>query len=212
MAFAILKFLLLGIFVLGANAAAGSLQTVTGFGTNPTNVKMQVYRPSGLGASPALIVALHYCTGTGQAFFTGTQLANLADQYKYIVIYPTAPDSGGCWDVHTTATLTHDAGGDSLGIVSMVRYAIANYGVDKTRVFAAGTSSGAMMAEVLAGAYPDVFKAVAANAGVPYSCFAGASAWNSACSGGTLTKTAQQWVRALTCLIIHPSDYILFTG
>ena len=62
--------------------------------------------------------------------------------------YPDAPDSGGCWDVHSDATLTHDAGGDSLGIASMVRYTIDQYGADPSRVFATGTSSGAMMTNV----------------------------------------------------------------
>lgn len=102
--------------------------------------------------------------------------------------------TGGCWDVHTTATLTHNGGGDSLGIVSMVRYAISNYGVDSSRVFATGTSSGAMMTNVLCGAYPDVFKACSAFSGVPFGCFAGSTLWNSQCAQGQLIKTGQQWV------------------
>jgi acetylxylan esterase len=188
------KFLISILAAVGTNAAVGTLQQVTNFGSNPTNVGMYVYRPPNVAASPALIVGIHWCTGTAQAFFSGTQFANLADQYGYIVIYPNAPDSGGCWDVHSPETLTHNAGGDSLGIASMIRYAIANYKVDAKRVFLVGTSSGAMMTEVMAGAYPDLFQAGSANAGVPYGCFAGASMWNSQCSGGTLTKTAQQWV------------------
>ncbi|KAF8893494.1 Alpha/Beta hydrolase protein, partial [Infundibulicybe gibba] len=35
---------------------------------------------------------------TAQAYFTGTQYATLADSMGFIVIYPDAPDSGGCWD------------------------------------------------------------------------------------------------------------------
>ncbi|KNZ73878.1 Feruloyl esterase B [Termitomyces sp. J132] len=89
--------------------------------------------------------------------------------------------------------LTHNAGGDTLGIVSAVRYANSTYNVDPNRVFATGTSSGAMMTNVLAGAYPDVFKACSAFAGVPYGCFAGPDMWNSACASEPLSKTAQQW-------------------
>ncbi|KDQ17923.1 carbohydrate-binding module family 1 protein [Botryobasidium botryosum FD-172 SS1] len=170
-----------------------ALKQVTGFGTNPTNVGMFVYTPSRLASPPPLLVAIHYCSGTAQAFFSGTQYANLADTYGYIVIYPNAPDSGGCWDVHSTATLTHNAGGDSLGIASMIRYAISTYGVDSKRVFVTGLSSGAMMTNVLAGAYPDLFQAGAAFAGVPYSCFAGSGMWNSDCATGKITKTAQAW-------------------
>lgn len=52
-----------------------------------------------------------------------------------------------------------------------------------------------MMTQVLLGLYPDVFKAGAAFAGVPFGCFAttDGSTWNSACSGGNITRTPQQW-------------------
>lgn len=36
-----------------------------------------------------------------------------------------------------------------MGIVSIVRYLVANWGVDSSRVFVTGTSSGAMMTNVL---------------------------------------------------------------
>jgi acetylxylan esterase len=124
--------------------------------------------------------------------FTGSQFANQADARGYLAIYGQAPAS--CWDVNTNATLTHNAGGDSLGIASMVRYAIANYGVDASKVFVTGLSSGAMMTNVLMGAYPDLFKAGSAFAGVPYACFAGPNAWNNDCANGVTTKTGQQWV------------------
>ncbi|TFL03102.1 Alpha/Beta hydrolase protein [Pterulicium gracile] len=196
MGFLNLSLLLLSAFLVNVpvvRAAAGTLQQVSNFGKNPTGVQMFVYRPARLASPPPLIVAMHYCTGTAQAYFTGTNYANLADQKGFIVIYPDAPDSGGCWDVHSDATLKHDAGGDSLAIAEMVRYAITTYGVDKTRVFATGTSSGAMMTNVLMGAYPDLFAAGSAWAGVPFGCFAGPSMWQSQCANGQLTKTAQAW-------------------
>lgn len=193
----LLTFLTVAAFTVLCNAAAGQLQQVLNFGSNPTNVGIYLYRPPTVAASPALIVAIHYCGGTAQAYFTGTQYANLADQHGFLVIYPDAPDSSNCWDVHSIATLTHDAGGDSLGLASAVRYAIANWNVDPNRVFATGTSSGAMMTNVLAGAYPDLFKACSAFAGVPYGCFAGPDMWNSACATGTISKTPQEWVNVL---------------
>ena len=124
---------------------------------------------------------------------SGTQYAQLADQYGFIVIYPNAPTAGGCWDVATNATLTHNAGGDSLGIASMVRYTLSTYNADASRVFVTGTSSGAMMTNVLCGAYPDLFQAATWYSGVPYACFAGPTAWNEQCSEGHLIKTGQQW-------------------
>lgn len=43
-------------------------------------------------------------------------------------------------------------------------------GADPSRVYAIGTSSGAMMTNVLMATYPDFFKAGAAFSGVPYDC------------------------------------------
>jgi acetylxylan esterase len=194
MFFSMLKVLLALAFATTV-AAVGSLQQVTAgtFGSNPTGVGFYIYVPTNLASKPAVIVAMHYCTGTAQAYFSGTQYATLSETYGFIVIYPNAPTSGGCWDVASTATLTHDAGGDSLGIASMVRYTLTKYNADSTRVFMTGTSSGAMMTNVLAGAYPDLFAAGAAFSGVPYGCFAGSSAWNSQCANGLLVKTAQAW-------------------
>ncbi|KAE9402820.1 alpha/beta-hydrolase [Gymnopus androsaceus JB14] len=137
-------------------------------------------------ASPLpLIVAIHFCTGTAQAYFQSTQYANLADQYGFLVIYPNAPRSGGCFDVNTPQTLTHNGGGDSQGIASMVSYAISTYGVDPTKVFVTGTSSGAMMTNVMAGSYPNLFAAASAYSGVP--------SWSTQCADGDLIQTAAQW-------------------
>jgi len=182
-----------GAFAFAPSALAASLQRVNNFGSNPTGVAMYVYKPDKLASKPPVLVAMHYCTGSAQAYYSGTQYKSLADQRGFIVIYPEAPDSGKCWDVHSDATLKHNAGGDSLGIASMVRYAISTWGADANRVFATGTSSGAMMTNVLLGAYPDLFKGGAAFSGVPYGCFAGSSMWSVTCAHGQNIKTPQQW-------------------
>lgn len=178
--------------VAGVHAAQNQLQQVT-VSPNPNNVGIFVYRPTRVAANPALIVAIHFCTGSAQTYFSSTQYANLADTLGFIVIYPDAPRSGKCFDVHSPQTLTHNGGGDSQGIASAVKYAISTYGVDPNKVFVTGTSSGAMMTNVMAGSYPDLFKAASSYSGVPFGCFAGASEWNSQCANGQLTKTAQAW-------------------
>ena len=45
---------------------AGSLVTLSNFGSNPSNVGVQVYKPSSVKANPGLLVALHGCGGNGQ--------------------------------------------------------------------------------------------------------------------------------------------------
>jgi poly(hydroxyalkanoate) depolymerase family esterase len=188
--------LLVTALVGAAPAQAASLVKVSNFGTNPTNLQMYVYRPDNLPAHPGVLVAVHYCTGSGPALYSGTKFAALADQYKFIVIYPSSTNADKCFDVSSPAALKRNGGSDPVGILSMVNYAKQNYGVDANRIFVAGLSSGAMMTNVLLADYPDVFKAGSAFSGVPYTCFATGSAsvrWNSECFGGRITKTAQAW-------------------
>lgn len=191
--FTTLDYPITGLAVFGTTVHGASLTQVNDFGENPTNVDRYIYVPDNVSANPAIIVAMHYCTGTAEAYFSGTAYSSLADEKGFIVIYPEAPDSGGCWDVHTEETLTHDAGGDSRGIASMVRYTLDEYAGDQAQVFATGSSSGAMMMQVLVGAYPDMFAAGAAFSGVPYGCFEGPNLWNSECAEGTLIKSAEEW-------------------
>ncbi|KZT63276.1 carbohydrate esterase family 1 protein [Daedalea quercina L-15889] len=176
---------------------ASTLTQITDFGTNPNDVGMYVYRPATVADNPPLVVALHYCTGTAQAYYEGSTFAQLSETYGYIVLFPSSPHEGTCWDVSSNETLTHDGGSDSLGIVSAVRYAIDNWGVDSLRVYALGTSSGAMMTSVLAGAYPDVFSAGIVDSGVAYGCFAlpdePEDSWNSECAEGELILTGEEW-------------------
>lgn len=140
-----LFFAALASFTSGASVQkrlTSSLQQITSGFTNPTNVGFYVYKPTTVTTNPALIVALHECTVTGPGYFSGSPYAQLADQYGFIVIYPSSPHSGTCWDVSSKATLTHNGGGDSNSIANMVTYAISTWNVDSTRVFVTGSSSG----------------------------------------------------------------------
>ncbi|MEU8010149.1 extracellular catalytic domain type 1 short-chain-length polyhydroxyalkanoate depolymerase [Micromonospora parva] len=176
-------------------ASAATLTQVTNFGTNPTNLQMHLYVPDRVATRPAILLAMHYCTGTGPAFYSGTQYASLADRYGFIVIYPSATRSSKCWDVYSPQALRRGGGSDPVGLMSMVDYVKQRYSADPARIFATGTSSGAMMTNVMLGDYPDVFAAGASFAGVPFACFAtgGTSEWNSQCANGQLIRTAQQW-------------------
>ncbi len=182
-------------FLASRPVSAASLVEVTNFGTNPSNLRMHLYVPDKVAARPAILVAVHYCTGSGPAFYSGTQFASLADQYGFIVIYPSATRSGQCFDVYSQEALRRGGGSDPVGIVSMVNYVLPRYNADPSRVFVTGASSGGMMTNVLLGDYPDVFKAGAAFMGVPFGCFAttGGSTWNSQCANGQIIKTPQQW-------------------
>jgi acetylxylan esterase len=176
-------------------ALSSTLQEVTDFGPNPTGLGMYLYVPARVQPHPAVVVAIHYCTGSGPAMFTGTRYAALADRYGFLVVYPSATREGHCFDVSSPAALSHYGNSDPLGIVSMVRYVEQHQNANPHRVFATGISSGAMMTNVLAADYPDVFAAGSVMSGVPATCFAttDGSGWNSDCANGRIIKTPGEW-------------------
>ena len=125
--------------------AQAALSQVTNFGPNSSNAKMYIYVPNKLAEKPPVIVALHYCTGSAQSYYSGSPYAQLADQKGFIVIYPESPYSGTCWDVSSKSSLTHNGGGNSNSIAAMVNYTLNKYSGDASKVFVTGSSSGGMM-------------------------------------------------------------------
>ncbi|KAK3990008.1 Alpha/Beta hydrolase protein [Cladorrhinum sp. PSN332] len=184
------------VLALASLSNAASLQQVTNWGSNPSNIRAYIYVPDRLASNPALIVASHYCGGSASAFQGNTNAyRSAADTLGFIVLYPESPNSGGCWDVSSPASLTRGGGGDSTSIANLANWAITQYNVDRNRVFATGLSSGAMMTNVLAATYPDLFKAASAYAGVAAGCFRTGSVagWNSTCANGQSITTQAHW-------------------
>ncbi|KAI0395648.1 putative Acetylxylan esterase A [Xylariaceae sp. FL0594] len=190
--------------VLAGLAALGGAQSVTkvnDFNAVPTKLGMYVYVPPNLKTPAPIVVAVHHCQGSATGYASESGLLPYASQKGFILIFPNSKSGGGCFDVASTASLTHNGGGDSQTIANMVTYAVNRLGGDKDRVYATGSSSGAMMTNVLAGAYPDVFKAGSLYSGVPDGCFyvQGSTAtqdppaWNNNCANGQVSKTAAQW-------------------
>jgi poly(hydroxyalkanoate) depolymerase family esterase len=182
-----------------APADAATLVEVTAFGANPGNMRMHVYVPDSRPASPAIVVAMHGCGGSGPGFHQSSEFASLADQYGFVVIYPTATQSAGfgnCFDTWSDAAKRRGGGSDPDSILSMIDYVERTYQGDPDRVFATGSSSGGMMTQHMLAVHPDVFKAGASFMGVPFDCFAGASDYppgSSRCTGGSMDRTPQQW-------------------
>lgn len=153
-----------------------------------------------LTTTPPLLLAIHYCGGSGPAFFNGTRFNSLADQYGFIVIYPSEPTEPearnvtNCFDASSEAALS-GTGSDPVGLMSMIDYVRSHYNVDSRRIFVVGLSSGGMMTNVMLALYPNVFSAGAAFAGLPFTCFAAnePAGWNSACQAGQIDRTAESW-------------------
>ncbi|MEE6257659.1 extracellular catalytic domain type 1 short-chain-length polyhydroxyalkanoate depolymerase [Plantactinospora sonchi] len=188
-----------GVVALSSPAAAASLVEVTGFGDNPGGMRMHVYVPDNRPASPATVVAMHGCGGSGPGFYSGSEFASLADRYGFVVIYPSATQQAGfgnCFDTWSAAAKRRGGGSDPVSIASMVNYVQRQYGGDPNRVYATGSSSGGMMTQHMLALYPDLFKAGASFMGVPFNCFANAADYPpgaSQCTNGRMDRTPQQW-------------------
>jgi acetylxylan esterase len=177
------------------HASAATLTEVTGFGPNPSNLRMHLYVPDRVRPRPPVLLAVHWCTGSGPAMHEGTDFARLADRHGFIVVYPSAIRDGNCFDVSSPQALRRNGGSDPVGLASMVRHTLKRYRADASRVFVTGISSGAMTTNVMLANYPDLFAAGAAFAGVPAGCFATAdgSGWNTDCANGQVLKTPREW-------------------
>jgi acetylxylan esterase len=175
-------------------AQAASLSgTITGWasGSVPTYISMYIYVPDAVAKDPPILVVSHYCGGTASGVFgeaSGGGIVAASDKYGFIMIYPQTTGNGVCWDVSSSATETRNGGGDSQAIAEMVQYTITKYAANANRVYATGTSSGAMMTELLLAVYPDVFKAGAEFSGVPAGC---QSIFNEFCGNGS--EMSGQW-------------------
>lgn len=193
-------------------ARAASLQQVSNWGATgvPTYVAMYIYVPDNVAEKPPILVVSHYCTGDAAGMFSQAKTGGVvaaADQYGFILIFPQNHQPGttrNCWDVGSKEALTHDGGGDTQAIAQMVKYTITQHGANAERVYATGSSSGAMMTQALLAVYPDIFKAGAEFSGVPAGCwadgYASSNQWSGNCADGKTTFSAAQWgdkVRAM---------------
>ena len=162
-----------GLIVAAAPARAGSWANSYNFGSG-VSLKGDLYTPTTPASPPAILVAIHMCTGhssTVHGWFD-----SYADKQGFYII---APDAGKqCFD----SSASRD--GDKAAIVAMVNYVIMNKGADKTRVFAAGMSSGGCMTNTLLAVYPDVFAGGSAMPGYP------AGAWPAGDTTCTLCGSA----------------------
>jgi feruloyl esterase len=156
---------------LGDGAGAPSrLTEVTGFGSNPGQLRMLAYVPDRLPPAPALVVVLHGCTQAAAGYDRGSGWSALADRHGFVVVYPqqvSANNQKSCFNWFQPEDIGRGVG-EALSIREMVERAATDHGVDRGRIFVTGLSAGGAMAAVMLATYPDVFAAGAVIAGLPY--------------------------------------------
>jgi poly(hydroxyalkanoate) depolymerase family esterase len=113
-----------------------------------------------------LVVMLHGCDQSATLFAQGTRMNHWADKQGCAVLYPQQSVSAHphrCWKWYDRAT--QQGGGDVCLIVGIVHKVMSSYPIDATRVYIAGISAGAGMANIVALNHPDQFAALGLHSG-----------------------------------------------
>ena len=174
--------------------AAGTLQQVTSFGSNPGNLAMYEYAPSNLPAGAPLVVALHGCTQSASDYHANSGWQKFADQWGFAVVYPqtsSANNSLSCFSWFDSTKDTRGRG-EAASVMQMVDTAVAQYGSDRGRIFVTGLSAGGGMTADLLADYPDVFAGGSVDSGIPAQCATTQSA-ASGCQYSNQNLTPKAW-------------------
>jgi feruloyl esterase len=150
------------------------LREITGFGSNPGNLRMFAYRPPALADNPALVVVLHGCTQTAAGYDLGSGWSTLAERYGFALLLPEQQRSNnpnGCFNWFQPGHSRRNQG-EPLSIRQMIEKCVADYGIDRRRIFVTGLSAGGAMTSNMLACYPDVFAGGAIIAGLPYGAAA----------------------------------------
>ncbi|MCC2616088.1 PHB depolymerase family esterase [Aestuariibacter halophilus] len=131
--------------------------------------RVHIYTPdttSAIGNGRALLVVLHGCTQSIDAFLTAN-LEDAAEQYGMVIAVPDAMNKAGfsCWS-YWQGTKSRTAG-DYKNLISLATTLTNNtgYNIDADQVYIAGLSSGAAFANTTACLAPDVFAGMGISAG-----------------------------------------------
>lgn len=177
---------------------AASLAEVSGFGSNPGNLRMFKYVPDNLAASRPLVVALHGCRQSADDYDDETGWVKFAEQWRFALLLPEQQDVNNlrrCFNWFNGHRLWfleyfpyYEPGsdmdrdeGEALSIRQMIERMKTDHRLDAKRIFATGLSAGGAMTAVMLAAYPDTFAGGAIVAGVPYKCALGTAEALSSC-------------------------------
>ena len=184
---------LLALLALGLAPPAAAQTEVTGFGSNPGNLRMFKYVPASLPAGAPMVVALHGCAQSAASYDAESGWQRFADRFRFALLLPqqqSANNGSSCFNWFENGDTTRGQG-EALSIRQMVDRMIADHGIASSRVYITGLSAGGAMTAVMLATYPDVFAGGAIVAGLPYRCAGGQSAAFSCMNPGTDLSPAQ---------------------
>ncbi|MDB5514824.1 MAG: esterase [Tardiphaga sp.] len=160
----------LGGFSRGVRRGPSRLAEVTGFGTNPGDLRMFSFTPGDLRKIPALVVVLHGCTQTATGYDLGAGWSTLAERYGFALLMPEQKPSNNansCFNWFLPEDIARDRG-EAGSIRQMIEHMARTVGIDRNNVFVTGLSAGGAMTSVMLATYPEIFAGGAVIAGLPY--------------------------------------------
>jgi poly(hydroxyalkanoate) depolymerase family esterase len=177
-------------------SCAGALTEIAAFGANPGALSMLAYVPASLAANAPVVVLLHGCGQDAAMFAAESGWIALADRVGLILVLPEQSADNNrqrCFNWFRPGHVARGRG-EALSIRQMVAEAVNRFQADPRRVHVAGLSAGGAMTAALLAAYPDVFAAGAAIAGLPVGAASGAaSALARMAQAGPEGRSPQAW-------------------
>jgi poly(hydroxyalkanoate) depolymerase family esterase len=176
-------------------AAQGTLTQVTNFGSNPGNLNMYSYLPTGLVSDAPLVVALHGCTQSATDYYDNSGWPKIADEFGVALVFAEQPSMTNpilnCFDWGTPSDDSRGQG-EAESIYQMIQYAESNYGVNPKQIYITGLSAGAGMTADMLADYPDVFAGGSIDSGPAAQCST-SGIYDTNCTSGTTNNSAAQW-------------------
>ena len=155
---------------IGATSTtAGRLVPIPPVQENPGALDGFAYVPRQTSGA-ALVVVLHGCSQTAEAYDRGSGWSRHAEALGFAVLFPQQRRSnnpGLCFNWFVPDDTARNRG-EAASIASMIRAMVKDHDLDPGRVFITGLSAGGAMTATMLAAYPELFEAGAVIAGLPY--------------------------------------------